>query len=416
MKNAPVIALLWIATAGVAWFVGSQTAGGGDNPVAVDDDEVAALREENEELRRELQARGPGLEASPKRAGGMNPAADEGDSDTMAAAGRKKGMPEPFSIEGVQDPALAIRMFQDYAREMWAQGKEGHLGLIKTLNDLIKDEKQLEKMFSNEQEAIQHLYPMIKFLINNEHNVADTTEVLFETMATDPQAFGDYDDNALEVFTEGAAMFMPAIMSKERMEKMRGYARKILETPKENQSEAIRKNRSEIGRLMRMWQPPLTPEEALAKLQAGEVSTEEIRGLLGKLKPEHMNQIDLPALLGPMIAEGDYRAMSALGMAPLDARTTDALDRHFLDGAKKGTVQQWSVQYYLRSTKRLKWADARALVEAGFEQGGKSATMMAGALLQLPNRPDKDWVAWALGRYDLPDNQVQTLKRAFGIQ
>ena len=257
---------------------------------------------------------------------------------------------------------------------------------------------------------------MIKLLINNEQNVAATTETLFETMANEPEKFSEFDDDTLEIFTEGAGMFMPAIMDEKRMEKMRGYAKKILETPEAQQPQSIQRNRRDIARLMRYWQPPLSADEALAKLQAGEVSTEELRGLLSKLKPEHMSQLDLPALLGDLVAQGDYRAMAALGMAPLDARTLDALDQRFLEGAKTGSIHQWNVQYYLRSTKRTKWVDARTLVETGMDMGGKAATTFAGALVQLPEKPDKDWVVWALSRYELPENTVQTLKRAFEIQ
>lgn len=417
MKNTPVIVLLWVATAGVGWFVGTQTAAPKASTEITEDGDVAALRAENERLREELRARGPSLEASgagtTASSGGVADKPREAGSTTASGARR---MPEPFSIEGVEDPESAVKLFQQYASEMWAHGKEGHLGLIKALDDLLQDKDALEKMFASEEEAVKHLYPMIKFLINNEQNIAATTETLFETMANEPQKLGEVDKDTLEIFTEGAGMFMPAIMDDERMEKMRGYARKILETPEAEQPESIQRNRRDIARLMRFWQPPLSADEALAKLQAGEVSTEELRGLLSKLGPEHLRQLDLAALLGDLVEQGDYRAMAALGIAPLDARTVDALDRRFLEGARKGTVHQWNVQHYLRSTKRTKWVEARTFVETGLDMGGKVATTFAGAVMQLPDKPGKDWVAWALSRYQLPEATVQTLKRAFGIQ
>ena len=72
LKNTGVIALVWLATAGVAWFAGTQTAGRGTSVEVSEDSELFTLREENESLRQQLRDRGPGLEAGarPGRRGG----------------------------------------------------------------------------------------------------------------------------------------------------------------------------------------------------------------------------------------------------------------------------------------------------------------------------------------------------------
>lgn len=414
MNNTALVAAGWIATLAVAFFAGSRLSSTPADTEIIEDADVEQLREENTRLKQELQDRGPTLSAGPGAPGSSSTIPVDGEGEPRVKA--RGPMPKPLSFEGVTDPSLAVKMLQEYALKMWARGPEGHLQLLKAFSDLMES-KQLETIFRDEQTALVQLYPMVKFLVNNDRHVADMTESIYEKMANDPQGFPEVDDNAIEIFADdGIGPILPGLVSKERLARIRGYAKKILETPEASQPSAIRKSRNDIARALRYWQPPMNPDEALAKLQSGDYTPEELRALVSKLGPEHMAKLDLGRTIGPMLATGDYGAISLLSRMSLDSRQIDEMDRYFLEAAKAGRVHAWTIAHYLRSTKRNKWEQARPLVEAGLEQGGKSLFGFSSSLTQLPERPGKDWVSWALGRYDFTDAQTSTLKRTFGIQ
>ena len=177
----------------------------------------------------------------------------------------------------------------------------------------------------------------------------------------------------------------------------------ILETPEDTQPVAVRKNRRDIERAMRYWVPPLSsPEEALAKLRSGTVTSQEAMALLRKIPKEAQASLDLDSLIGPLIQKGRLAGRSgSLAQIDLDAGTRATLDRRIQTAAQEGKLHEWAVREYLAGTGRGQWTHARGFIEDSMSMGGKAPDVMVSTAMRLRPGPDKDWYTWAMERYAL---------------
>jgi hypothetical protein len=249
--------------------------------------------------------------------------------------------------------------------------------------------------------------------VENDRQVAEFHETLFKTMAERPKELEGIDDDVLEPFTEGLSMALPAVLPEERMERLRGWARTILATPEGSLPEAIEKNRRDLARALAAWTPVLSPEEAAARLRAGGLSPAEALPLLRRVPPEVLREVDVAALVGPAIEQGDYRAVRALSGLALDKGTVLAIDGRVHRAADR--VQPWMVAQYLQATGRGKWVDARPFFDAGLRYGSPQSDAIARALVQLPDRPPKEYVSDVVDSSALSDATRQWLRGAFGL-
>jgi hypothetical protein len=299
-----------------------------------------------------------------------------------------------------------------YARAKLAEGEKGHLELLKTLDALIQ-EKKLEALFGSDESAARFFYPWIKFLVENDEQVAAFEETLFKTMAESPSDLEGIDDDTLEPFTEGISMALPAVLSEERMERMRGWAATILQAKEGTLPKGIEQNRRDIQRALASWAPPVTPDEAAERLRSGAFQPHEALALLRRVPPEVLAEIDVAAIVGPHLESGDYQVFRVLSSLPLDKGTLAALDARVYRSAEKR--EPWWIGQYAQSTGRRKWADARPFHEGGLRYGGGTTDAFAKGLSQLSERPPKEFVVEVLETYTLTDATREWLRANFGL-
>jgi hypothetical protein len=212
---------------------------------------------------------------------------------------------------------------------------------------------------------------------------------------------------------------LPGAVPPDRLATFRGYAKKILDTPEEQQPEAVRRNRKEIERaLERYWAEPTTVEQALEKLKSGELSPNDAARLLRGLPPETLATVDVNGLLGPLLAAGRWEAIRALQGLPAGTAEPAVLDTHVLSGMEQGKMNPYMLREYLNTTGRGSWEKARAFFDTAFLQGEKSQAAAADGLTRLmqAQRPDKAYVEDVILRYQLPDDVKKRLKSTYGIQ
>ncbi len=402
-----VLAVLWIATVAGAYLLGG---GGGGAPSSEVEPVPAAVRPEAAQLR--------GHEGSPLRGEDAGAAAETTTGDVAARASVPSGGPsdEPlpsFTLEGVSTPDEAFDRLMAHVSALLARGEAGHLELLAFLDQHIVRNKSIEALFGSEQEAARFIYPMVKFLVDRDQQVLGVTETVFKTMAADPQAFADFDDDTLEVFTEGVAFILPGAVDEARMARFRSYASTILETPESEQPEAVSKNRRRIERVLGFWAPRLEPEQALQRLQSGEATSQEVLALLKSLPADMRAQLDMGLLLAPIVASGDYRAIRMLGQVGVTSRDLTLLDRAAIEGMVAGKFNEWTLQQYLNGTGRGKWPAGQGLVEAALAEGDPARATAAMSLRRLG--PPKDYVTWVLESYDLNEATRKRLAASFGL-
>lgn len=425
MRGPWIGLVLWAVTLGAAYWLGAEGTTRTSGPAAGHAEaDVTALKAENERLRRALEDRGPVLESA-----ASGPPAESGDErgedparGPLEAAAPGEQPVARLDIQSAESADELLARFFDYVRAMLAKGEAGHLELLQTFDDMLfgskENQQRLQQLFGGDDEAARYIYPLVRFMVANEAGVVALTETTFKTMAENPSKFADFDNDTLEVFTEGIAFVLPGAISEERLDTFRGYAKKILETPEAQQPESVVKNRRRIERVMRIWAPRLTPEEAVARLRAGDITPQEAAALLGRLPPDMLGDIDIARWLGPLVQRGDYRSIAALGRLRLSPAQQAQFDRHVLVGAAEGTFSDWTVRHYLANTGRGEWAAARDLIEQGLNQGGRAMEVFAKSVLRLPKaqRPDADWVRWVIETYSLSTGTRNQLKSHFGIQ
>lgn len=415
MNNTALLVAAGLLFLGLGWLAGSRT-GGAASPefVAALDAEVETLREENGRLRRILGERGPMLEGGPQLTGSDTTQA----SPTLrAAAGPKDELPKrtEFDLRTFDDPDKAFQALLAYAATMLGHGAEGHLALLDTLNATFAQKEgaqALQRLVGSEEALARYLYPLIRFAMNHDAQVADMTETVFKTMASEPARLEGVDDDMLQMFTEGVSFMLPGMVGEDRLETFRTHARAILETPKEDQPLSVQRERRHIQRALESWAPALSTEEALERLNDDGTSPEEALSLLRKLGPEQVGDLDLDALLGPLLQTDGYRVVSMIGRLKPDGATMSKLDQRLIQGVLNGSAPQNLVQYYLRYTGRHEFDRARTFLESGLQQATPEATgIFVMSALGLRPGPDAEWLTWVEQTYQIPGDVRLAIKR-----
>ncbi|MHC4934202.1 MAG: hypothetical protein ACYTGV_18675, partial [Planctomycetota bacterium] len=283
MRNILVIGILWIATLVLAWFLGSNS-----SPQAARS--AAQPRE------------GHGAAPEPEPRSAPIPAADLAEEEETTEAAKPSGAGiveevEPFTIENLTSVDQASTLFMKFAKHKLDQGPEGHLELLRILDQVAQDKELQQRLFRNEEELIRHLYPWVKFLVNNDQKVVGMMETLYRTAAETPEWFEGMDDNTLEPFTEGLAILLPSAVSEETLDRFRGYVNRILERPKDSLPKALRGNSGEFKRNLKYWAPPLKGEELVQRLLDPNVSAVEKLELIQRVDPKDVAGVDVVGLL-----------------------------------------------------------------------------------------------------------------------
>lgn len=412
-----------LATAALALAVGAAgfLVGRSQAPRTTPDD-PGALAQENDglrarvaELERTLASR-PALAAAgrvvadaPGPAPSTPPATPARVADPAAPAPKvgPDGAPV-LDLADVKSADELVARLLAYLETALARGPEGHLDLLRTLDATLKDaEKTFERVAGRDEgTAARMIYPLVRFAVLHEAQVADVTESVFRTMAEHPAALADLDKNTLEVFTEGLGVVMPGVVGTDRLARLRGYVETVLATPPGSQPKSIEGNRNRMTRLLRAWAPPMTVDEVIARLKRGDLPPEELAALVRRVPKDALAGLDVAGLLGPAIARGDMAAMGALRGVALPPGDLAALDRQVVAGpsARDGNF----VYQYLWATSRGTWASAASFVEAWFASGaadGPQAAMIVRSL-GAPAEAIRDLVA----RYRLSDEARRALE------
>ncbi len=404
-----LIACGWAVTVAAAFLLGESMGrgGGGASSPARDEGVVRPLRAPPAALDEgPVLAPGAPRSAIPDRSR-ETPGPVAG-SDADLATGETL---EPFTLEGVTDPDVAMARLMRHVAALLAKGEDGHLDLLLFLDEHVANSEALERFFHREEDAVRYIVPWVEFLVNRKGPVLDVVESVFETMAERPETFAEIDKDTLEIFTEGAAVVLPGAVDEERLAKFRGYARAILDTPEGSLPEPVEKQRRRIQRALALWSPRLTPEDAVARLKSGELKGPEAVQALRQLSPEQLQGLDLGTILAPVVAGGDYRALQAMRDLPLQPRDVDLLDGKMLEAAATGKVRDWTVVQYLSSTKRHRWPQQQPFIEEGLGRGGQPAETCARALGRFGGHVPKDYVRWVLERHELSEKTVRVLER-----
>lgn len=407
MQKTIGVGVVWLVTLGAAWFMGRET--------APEPEPTTTIIREAEDPGRDTgpALRGEAPDPEPVRVRPAQPVTRSTQLPTIELD--LASVPEDFQLDAEKSLEELSREFMAWVAVQLGRGKAGHLTILDKLDALAADE-QFRGLVRNERDLQPLMYGWIRFLVDRDRQVVDLSETVFETMAEKPMRFEKYDDNTLEIFTEGFAYLLPSMVDQDRVAVFRKHAKRVLETPREEQSKAVSSNRGELERVLVWLQPPLTPEQALAKFQAKEYSSErEMQHLVAQMKPEQLKQIDVDAALGPSISSGNYAAFRQLRYFQPQGRDLDRLDQRVVEGVRTGKLQRWHVSTYLRESGRRTFESAKGFVERGLAAGGKTADVYALSIIGYKEVP-KDWVVWCVERHDLREQTIRQLKGRFGIQ
>lgn len=409
MSNKLVLGLMLLAALGGGWLLGNQSRDSEKVQKAASENET--LREEVRRLHMVLGERGPMLSGSVVLQG-----SGQGTGEQIQDPLEKGALStvESFDVSKFHDADKAFRVLLAYTATMLEKGPEGHLQLLDTLNRTFMTkpgEKMTKELIGSDEQAVRFIYPIIRFAMNHDIEVADMTETVFRTLAEDPKRLAEMDDDTLEIFTEGIAFMLPGMVGPTRLETLRGHARTVLETPESEQPMSVQRSRRDLQRALEAWAPPVSSDEALQRLQQGTLSAEEAISMLKRLSPEEAGRLDLVALLGPVLEKDGYRAVSLIGRLKPDAATLERLDQHLIGAVIAGKSSQSLVEYYLRYTGRHSWETARLFIESGLQQANRetAGTFMLAAL-RLREGPDEQWMDWAEQTYEFTDRVRLALK------
>jgi hypothetical protein len=330
-----------------------------------------------------------------------------------ATAGGTPATPATLDLEGVTEPDEALKRLLAYADAKLAEGPTGHMELVRTLDTLLRGDA-MKRLFDDDT-GPRIVYPMLKFAVTHEGQMVALTETVFRTMADDPAAFSEIDDDTLEVFAEGFSVALPGAVGEETLARFRAHGKKILDTPEGSQPESVRKSRGDIARAMGYWAPLVSSSEAVERLRRGEAAGQEVFSLLRRVTPEGMAALDLGSLLGPLVESGDSRAIFGLRSLRLDASAVAALDARLIAGAAAGKIQSWTIPQYLEATGRGRFADARSLLERGLARGEKATEVFAQSLMNFGGQmaPTPEFVQWVLSTYTLNEALRKALAGRF---
>ena len=410
--NKVTTTVLLVVALGAGWLLGTQTGGGGGDAT---DEKVVTLQEENARLRRLLGERGPTLDPG----AGLKGMAPVLEPEAGGSAGKPDGTtPEDvtaFDITSFDHPDKAFQALLAYAATMLNKGPDGHLALLETISKTFAEkpgERVVEELLGDERQGVRYLYPLIRFALNHDAQVVDMTETIFKTMAEDPQRLGEIDDDPLEMFTEGIAVMLPGMVDAKRLERFRGYALGILETPESSQPRTVQRQRRDVQRAIESWAPPLSTEEVLERLRRGPETPEETLSLLRRLKPQDVRGLDLDALLGPLLEKEGWTVMMLISRLQPDAGTLAKFDGRFQRAVLAGMMNPQMIRNWLSWTGRRTWDSARDFIESGL-QGGTAKTNggFLMAAMGLTPQPDAEWLDWAERTYEYDDTTRLYLKR-----
>jgi hypothetical protein len=417
----------WVLTIIAAFFVGGMLSGS-EAPPESDSDETASLRETISELQAELdEARTPRERV--EKTGRARAAVSESDASTTAAAATApddgaeseaaEGAPA-FSLKDATSGAEASRAFMEFVDAQLGRGDKGHAAIMAAIGQVWEDRETMQQLFGDETQAIRELYPWLRFLVQRETDMVGLTDYVFRTMADAPNDFADLpDDDILEIFTEGIGALLPGAVDEETMNIFRAYAEKIMATPENEQPQVVRQNRKRIERLLAsFWAAPVDPEEAFAKLKSGDVLPGEIPRLLAMVPPERRSELDLAALVLPLLKEGKHEAFSVLQSARDAGIDSWRTDQAVIEGMSSGKVRAWFLQSYFQSVGHREWSDVRAFFDRALAADEKARGLAVQALsryLQPNLRPDRAYVEDLLTRYEFDERTVATLKATYKI-
>jgi hypothetical protein len=359
MRTAVVIAVGWLASVGGAYFAGRETANPGHGSDVGSPGVSPGGGGAGEPLAARAPATGPSSGASPALtaapgAGRAGPARPGGEGARLKRPEvALVSADEPLQLDDVTTIEELMSRLMAYAAAHLAGGPAEHKELYKELVKLMERQGQLERLVSSEEQALPLAYPTMRFIFDRDAQVVDMMETLLLTGAEQPSFFeGDEKDDVLEMFVEGLGPFLPGALGPERLERLRGYAKAILAQPEASQPKALRGIRNDLERVLAYWMPPLTSAEALARIKQGDVKGRELLSLVRRLDPKDRAQLDLPAVLGALLEEGDTRAMQELGGMDLQASDIAALDERLFEGVVKQRVSDWQMARWLTVTKR----------------------------------------------------------------
>lgn len=354
------------------------------------------LEAEVARLRTLLSARAPSLEgreapapASVARA----PGEASGTSPDRALAPL-----ETLDLASVTDAQDALRRLMRFLQTQWARGEAGHLVILRALDRIWDQEDLLRALAPNEEEALRNLYPLIRFLVRHDRQVAATAETLFRTLARRPEALQGIHRETLLLFTDGAGVFLPGILPPEKMDRLREHAGTILETPASEQSPALRSSRDELEQLVHQWTPPLSPEAAAQKLQSGTITPREAVALLHRLTPAEVASHDLHEAVQDALRLGIRYAVNLVS-SDLDGRTLEAYDEAFFDAIREGELSPWVTGTWLQNSGRRTWAQQQAFFDVGIHSDAGLRRRLIQSLGTVPLPPE----AWLQGVRKIPD-------------
>ncbi len=424
--------ILALAVTGITgWFVGHHVTAPSAGVIGVDESEEsfqsqnATLRAENERLRTELAGRSPTLEGNADVSESNDPASNSLNASNAATTASALAKLEPldeFDISKISSADEFASHMLRYFHTQLGKGREGHLALLRMLGTLGTKEfkEKMQPLFEQEgPRAVKHLYPIIKYAVEHDQQVAALTETFFETAAERPEFFEGLDDDPFEIFTEGIGMLMPAVTSRARVDRMRGYAQAILKHPEDQLPKALSRNLRDIRRLVAVWSPPLSVEDALAKLKRGDLNPEELMMLLPQVPKEAWAAIDIAPIVGPMIVKSDWNGIQILRRVPnVSGATIASIDEQIFSALEqKNNVGQWIIQQYLQHSNRRDFDSAKSFLERGLDGNRASATLFARVLMTYAKaKVDVDWVSWALSRANLDESMKFQVLKHFGLE
>ncbi len=261
----------------------------------------------------------------------------------------KPRTPKKFELGETQDLDEVTRQFMAYADKKLAEGSDGQLELLETYDrEIVKKHVDLDRM-ADPSTASRQIYPWLRFVMEHDAQMIEMTELVFSTMASDPQRFADLDPQTLGIFTEGVAALLPGAIPDDELDRFRTYAQAIIETPDLPDSVSAHKGRLE--RDLDMWSLPLSKDEVIARLGDGPATSREANRLLMRLDSGTASKLDPLALFGPQLEHGDLGAIGYLNVFQLDANTLALLDDKLLFNTT-GTVQPYEILSYLSATGR----------------------------------------------------------------
>ena len=425
MRTAAVIAVGWLASVGGAFLAGRETAPSGHgSDVGAPEAGGAGGVGPSEELAARPAPTGASSSASPALTAAPG-AGRGGPARTGSGEGSRLKRPEvllvsaeePLDLDGATTIEELMSRVLAYAAAHLAGGPAEHKELYKSLVKLMDRDGKLQSMVSNEEQALPLAYPTLRFVIDRDVQVVDMLETLLLTGAEQPAFFeGEEQDDVLEMFVEGLGPLLPGAIGPERLERLRGYTKVILAQPEASQPKALRGIRSDLERVLASWMPPLSSAEALARIKQGDVKGRELLSLLRRVDPKDRAQLDMPALLGVLLEEGDTRAMQELGGMDLQASDIAALDERLFDGVVKQRVSDWQMARWLTVTKRGGWPAAQAFVERGMRRGLPVSDAAALLLRQLTPQPRPAEVDQLLRSYSVSERIAGSVRAQFSLK